>query len=258
MSQQGTRLDSVEWPLELFPGIWLTFSWQRGSRVIQARTTLLPQLVTIDGELIEHRYDPRVLTRDGSNGLLVGTEPAGEIVQAHRAMTTVQLLTAIRRLGLLDRFGCALLARTDLPAAVRAVTGDDGIETTGIEAALTELLGSERLTVTWGSRGSDSSTHHPPRRGEPTVELVCYRPHRAGVADAPPAGGRGRVPSGAAERAVREHNVAGFLRRIGHLGKKATPEQRALYREDHRRFRLSGPAELPDGFTYVPPHKRSR
>ncbi|QOV35566.1 hypothetical protein IM697_36820 [Streptomyces ferrugineus] len=258
VDRQGTRLNGIEWPLDLFPGIWLTFTWQRGSRVIHARTTLLLQPVTVDGELIEHRYDPRVLTRDGSNGLYAGTEPAGEILPAHQAMTTVQLLTTIRRLGLLDRYGCALLARTDLPAAVRAITGEDGIKATGIEAALAELLSSARLTIAWGSRGVDDTTHHPPQPGEPTVELVCYRPHCVDAPGATPAGETNDVAMASTGRAVREHNVAGFLRRIGHLKKEATPEQRALYREDHRRFRLSGPAELPDGFTYVRPHKRSR
>ncbi|OKI02183.1 hypothetical protein A6A06_14005 [Streptomyces sp. CB02923] len=258
VDRQGTRLDGVEWPLDLFPGIWLTFTWQRGSGVIHARTTMLPQPVTVDGELMEHRYDPRVLTRDGTQRLCTGAEPADEVVPSHRAVTTVQLLTAVRRLGLLDRFGCALLARTDLPAAVRAVTGEDGLETTGIESALSKLLGSELLSVAWGSRGADSSTHHPPRPGEPAVELVRYRPHRVDVEGASFSEGSGLVPPASADRAVREHDVAGFLRRIGHLKKEATSEQRALYREDHRRFRLSGPDELPDGFTYVRPHKRSR
>ncbi|MGW3207159.1 hypothetical protein [Streptomyces sp. NPDC001135] len=253
----GTRLEGLAWPLDLFPGIWLTFAWQRGSRVMHTRTTLLPQPVTVDGELIEHRYDPRVLTRDGSNGLHAETDPAGAVVAEHRSLTTVQVLTAIRRLGLLDRFGCALLARSEVPAAVGAVTGEDGVEAEGIERALTELLGTERLTVSWGSRDAEGGTHHPPRPGEPVVELVRYRPHRA---DAPGGGAPGAfpVPPTPVDRSVREHRVAGFLRRIGHLGREATGEQRALYREDHRRFRLSGPAELPDGFTYVRPHRRSR
>jgi hypothetical protein len=250
VGQHGTRLDGIAWPLDLFPGIWLTFIWQRGSRVVDVRTTLLPQPMIIDGELIEHRYDPRVLTRDGFNGLSAEPEPTGEPAR--------QLMTAIRRLGLLDQFGRALLNRTDVPSAVRAITGDVHIEASSIEAALTELLAAERLTVTRVSRSGDGRTYYPPRPGEPIVELVCYRPHRVDVKGGSPGGESGRSTSAVLGQSVQEHEVAGFLRRIGHLGHEATEEQRARYREDHRRFRLSGPDELPPGFTYVRPHKRGR
>ncbi|GAA3498888.1 hypothetical protein GCM10019016_059910 [Streptomyces prasinosporus] len=50
--------------------------------------------------------------------------------------------------------------------------------------------------------------------------------------------------------------MAGHLMRIGHLGKEASPEARAAYREDHRRAELAGPHELPRGFTYVREHER--
>lgn len=247
----GARLDGIAWPLDFFPGIWLTFSWQRGSNVIHARTTLLPQPVTVDGELIEHRYDAMVLTRDGS----VGSETRSGSPGSPSAQRL--LLTAVRRLGLLDRFGQAMLARTDVPAAVRAVMDGVPVEAGRMEAALRELLDAQRLTIGHGSRCAGGHTHHPPRPGEPVVQLVCYRPHsvevRAGRPDAE--GGRAGVRP---DQLPDLHAVAGFLRRIGHLGHEATDEQRALYREDHRRFRLSGPHELPSGFTYVRPHTRGR
>lgn len=62
------RLTGVEWPLEFFPGIVLTFTWQRGAVVLRARSTLLEAPVTIDSTEYEHRYDPAVLTRDTAPG----------------------------------------------------------------------------------------------------------------------------------------------------------------------------------------------
>ncbi|WP_328505978.1 hypothetical protein [Streptomyces sp. NBC_00391] len=248
----GTRLDGIAWPLDFFPGIWLSFSWQRGSNVIHARTTLLPQPVTVDGELIEHRYDPMVLTRDGSTGLEAGTDSAEELPPYQL------LLTAIRRLGLLDQFGQAMLARQDVPAAVNAVMGGAPVEAGGIETALTGLLAAQRLTTARGSRGEDGHTYHPPRSGEPIVQLVCYRPHRVDAKVSHHPNDVDRQAPARPDQPPELHAVAGFLRRIGHLGYEATDEQRTLYREDHRRFRLSGPPELPRGFTYVRPHKRGR
>ncbi|MEV6677961.1 hypothetical protein AB0N09_13995 [Streptomyces erythrochromogenes] len=247
-----TRLHGIAWPLDFFPGIWLSFSWQRGSNVIHARTTLLPQPVTVDGEFIEHRYDPMVLTRDGSTGLEAGTDPSEEL--SPRQL----VLTAIRRLGLLDQFGQAMLARPDVPAAVNAVMGSAPVEPGSIETALTGLLAAQRLTIARGSRGEDGHTYHPPRSGEPIVQLVCYRPHRADAKVSPHPDDVYRQASARPDQPPELHAVAGFLRRIGHLGHEATDEQRTLYREDHRRFRLSGSSELPSGFTYVRPHKRGR
>jgi hypothetical protein len=252
VGEQGVRLDGIAWPLDFFPGIWLSFTWQRGSRVIHARTTLLPHPVTIDGDLIEHRYDPRVLTRDGSVGLPATVEPEEDLPP------TQLLLSAVRRLGLLDQFGQAMLARTDVPAAVDAVMDGAHVEATCIEAALARLLTTEQLVIAWGSQGADSRSHYPPRLGEPIVQLVCYRPHRVDMKAASPTSHPDQGKSTPSDQPVHEHDVAGFLRRIGHLGHEATDEQRALYREDHCRFRLSGPAELPSGFTYVRPHKRGR
>lgn len=52
------------------------------------------------------------------------------------------------------------------------------------------------------------------------------------------------------------HRVAGHLMRIGHLGKGASAEAKAAYREDHKRAGLAGSHELPRGFTYVREHER--
>ncbi|WP_405007699.1 hypothetical protein OHV13_29745 [Kitasatospora purpeofusca] len=248
----GVRLDGLAWPPDLFPGIWLSFTWLRGSRVVYARTTLLPHPVTVDGDLIRHRYDPMVFTRDWADGQPVSAQSPNDFF-AERL-----LMTAVRRLGLLDQFGRAMLARTDVPAAVDAVMDGSELAADRVEAVMVGLLAAECLTVARGSRGSDGRTYHPPRTGQPLEELVCYTPRCVKTRGGASTDGRDQDTSAAADQQVHGHDVAGFIRRIGHLGHQATDEQRALYHADHRRFRLTGPAELPPGFTYVRPHKRGR
>ncbi|MET8540339.1 hypothetical protein ABZW03_06750 [Kitasatospora sp. NPDC004799] len=251
-SETGVRLTGVVWPWEFFPGIWLSFTWQRGSRVVHARTILLPHPVTVDGDHIAHRYDPKVLTRDAVGGLSRDTGKAEDRSATHL------LMTAVRRLGLLDRFGRAMLARVDVPPAVEEVMGGTTVTAHQMENSLADLLAGGQLSTTHGSRGADGRTYYPPRAGRPLEELVCYTPHRVELRGGRP--GVGPAPGGPipSDRPMQEHGVAGFLRRIGHLGHEATDEQRALYHADHRRFRLTGPAELPAGYTYVRPHRRSR
>lgn len=250
--ERGVRLDGLAWPPDLFPGIWLSCTWHRGSRVVYARTTLLLHSVTVDGDLIRHRYDPMVLTRDWVDGPPLSARPPDDLF-AERL-----LMTAVRRLGLLDQFGRAMLARADVPAAVDAVMDGSELAADRVEAVLVGLLAAERLTVARGSRGSDGRTHHPPRTGQPLEQLVCYTPRCVKIRGGASVDGRDQDTAAVADQQVHEHDVAGFLRRIGHLGHQATDEQRALYHADHLRFRLTGPAELPPGFTYVRAHKRGR
>ncbi|MFI1717465.1 hypothetical protein [Streptomyces litmocidini] len=249
--EEPARLEGIVWPEDFFPGIWITFSWSWGSDVVRGQTSFLEQPVVIDGQPVTHRYDPRVLTRDG------GWYPDHPGGPGHAGLSSeTVLLMAVRRLGLLDQYGQAMLARVDVPEAASIVLDGIGVDVRGIERAITEMVADRRLTVTRGSRSLCGRTHHPPRYGEPVEELVCYWPPAIPV--------RGStVPDGeAASRPtltiVSEHTVGGFLRRIGHLGHQATEEQRERYREDHRRFRLTGPGELPPGFTYVRPHRRGR
>ncbi|MGA5817623.1 hypothetical protein ACPC54_07155 [Kitasatospora sp. NPDC094028] len=249
---RGVRLTGLIWPWEFFPGIWLSFTWQRGSRAVHARTMLLPRPVTVDGDPIAHRYDPRVLTRDGVDGL------ARNVRKAPDRSAARLLMTAVRRLGLLDQFGRAMLARADVPAAVEAVMDGSVPAADRIDVALADSLDTGRLTTARGSRGADGRSYFPPRTGQPLEELVCYTPQRVEVRGGNPAVGRDPDGPSFPGQPTQEHDVAGFLRRIGHLGHEATDEQRALYHADHRRFRLTGPSELPAGFTYVRPHKRGR
>ncbi|MFJ7196697.1 MULTISPECIES: hypothetical protein [unclassified Streptomyces] len=246
VKEEQPCLEGIVWPESFFPGIWITLSWAQGSSVVHGRTTLLEQPVIIDGQLVEHRYDPRVLARDGGP---YPDDPGGAGLSCEAV-----LLMAVRRLGLLDQYGQAMLARVDVPEAASVVLDGIAVDVRGIQQALTEMIADRRLTVSRGSRSCSGRTYHPPRHGEPAEELVCYWPPVSPVRG-------GTVPEGEEasqplSAGVREHTVGGFLRRIGHLGHQATDEQRARYREDHRRFLLTGPGELPPGFTYVRPHRR--
>ncbi|MEU8435034.1 hypothetical protein AB0F18_19330 [Streptomyces sp. NPDC029216] len=243
-------LAGLEWPAGFFPGILLLLTWHRAGRVIQARTVRLPHPQTVDGEPVAHRYDRRVRTRDGGGGP-PGRGPAHSAADGAEAL----VMTAVRRLGLLDAYGRALLARDRLHTAVRLVMTDvpGHPAEPQVEAALQELLSAARLTLTRGSRGPDGRDHYPQRPRETTLELVCYTPL---VVEARP---RGSDPSDEpvdTGRSVHGHHVPGFLRFIGHLGHEASEEQRRLFRQDFLTFGLAGSPELPPGYTYVRPHHR--
>jgi hypothetical protein len=214
-------LEGVDWPLEFFPGIVLTCTWPRGAGLVRATSTLLEQPVTIDGEQIEHRYMPGILTREAAPGTpRRGQTGATTLTLAQR------VLRAVRRLGLLDIDGRAVLARSDL---ARAVYGQH--EHSGLGPVIEELVTSGRLHTVSGN-----------------PNLIGYEPNI--VAGTPRQAGRALLE----RRYVREQRVAGHVRQIAG---KASDDQRAAYREDRVRFGLVGPAELPStGYTYIRPFSR--
>lgn len=233
------RLGSVRWPTDLLPGLLLFFQWRPEERLLRARTRQLPVPETVDDVLVEHRYDRRVATRD-LLGLTAGG-PEGLV------------MVAVRRLGLLDTHGRAMLPRQGLPAAMRLVLPDKEALPASVAAPVDRLLAAGRLTTTDGSQGSYGRPHFPPRPGERVIPLLCYMPRVVPVR--PRLTGETEGP-GISGRAITEHHVPGFLRQIGHLGHAASEEQRRLFREDVLAFGLAGSPELPAGFTYVRPHQR--
>ncbi len=246
MDEEG-RLVGLQWPSTCFPGILLDLAWQRGSRTVQARTTALLRPRTVDGESIEHRYDQRVRTRDGA-----WQRPPDD---TSFGRTRWLVMTAVRRFGLLDAVGRAMLARELLASALPLVMTDAPEDPTAelVGAAVVELLAAGALTRLQGSLGDDGRPHHPTRLGERIVELLCYTPQV--VEDRPR--GHGETEGGTSPvRAKAMHHVPGFLRYIGHLGYEASPEQRRLFRQDFLKFGLVGSPELPPGYTYVRPHQR--
>ncbi|MFF2524217.1 hypothetical protein [Streptomyces liangshanensis] len=246
MDDEG-RLLGLRWPSTCFPGILLNLTWRHGSRTVHAQTTVLSQPQTVDGRSVEHRYDRRVRTRDGSHHW----PPGGA---AHDDTAWV-VMTAVRRFGLLDVFGRAMLARELLPPALRLVMTDVPAHPPAerVDVAVGELLASGALTRLHGSWGNDGRPQYPSQPGRRAVELLCYTPL---VLEDRPRGGGDAEEVRSPGRTTTVHHVPGFLRYIGHLGYEASAEQRRLFRQDYLKFDLVGSPELPPGYTYVRPHQR--
>jgi hypothetical protein len=248
------RISGIDWPLEFFPGIVLTCTWPRGASVVRATSTLLETPVTVDGELIEHRYDPSILTRDaapgegrrGSAGAESSTRSSGTLTLQER------VLRAVRRLGLLEREGRAVLTRSRLAGAVygELSDGDLGAERM-LEEAIVQLLHSGRLRSDVGGVDEQGLLCFPAAAQQRNVEVLVYEP----LVKAAPSGQRLTRADQGVDRFVRATDVAGHLRRIGHLGQVASDEKKAAYARERQRLG-HGSAELPPGFTYVPAFTR--
>lgn len=244
------QLMRIEWPLEFFAGIILTCTWGRGASVVRATTTLLDRPVIVDGMDIEHRYDPRILTRDAAPGQPCRAGQPGS-PDAESLSLPQRVLRAVRRLGLLDPDGRAVLASEQLPAAVFGTSEPATIAQ--LDIAVKELLAAGELRSDVGGLGPNGQLCFPALPNAPTVLLVVYEPRP--IEGSP----RAAVPhrsSTVKAQFVRSHAVAGHLRRIGDIGRTASEEARQAYREDRERFGLFGPAELPEGYTYIRPHSR--
>lgn len=234
------RLTRVEWPWEFNVGMILTCTWRRHSRTVRAMTTLLDEPVLVDGEMIEHRFDPRVLTREAceapSRDRGVGTESEPSQSQL--------VLRAVRRLGLLDADGRAVLARSHLH---RAVYGVDGEVSPLLDDAISELVRVGKLHQDVASIDGVRQLTHPAMSGLPTVPVLVYEPLLVPVAGSltPRVPGRTRLEP----RYVRRSPVSGHLRRIGHLGYTPSAAARVAYAE-HLRSLGMPVRELPPGCTF--------
>lgn len=240
-------LHGVDWPLDFFVGIVLTCTWPKNGGVVRMRSTLLDSPVLVDGDLLEHRYDLGVLTRDTAPGEPQtgrrGSKPAGALSLSQR------VLRAVRRLGLLDPSGRAVLARAHVN---RAVYGANCAAEVVLDDVIDELVAAGDLRETTAGVAGDRLIF-PADEGQPTVPALMYEPAIVQRSDLP-----SRRPGEHLldPRFVRQHDVAGHVRRIGHLGQAPSEKAKAAFRADREKFGLAGPAELPDGFTYVPAFQR--
>lgn len=271
------RLAEVDWPLEFFPGIVLTFTWQRGAVLLRARSTLLETPVLVDGELYEHRYDPAVLTRDTAPGCARrGRTNRGPLSLRERIMR------AIRRLGLLDADGVAVLPQNQLADLVYgSQAGAAG--TAALNPVITELLADATLsaepailagsTLHWPVTSASTGPGDPDAAAEGIVTVLVWRPRpvtrpcrtaRGAPADETDASPTSASQAGADERGavsddlaryVHTYEVAPFLRRLPD-GQNASPAQQAEYRKLLARFGRVG--DLPAGHTLVRGHTRER
>jgi hypothetical protein len=264
-AQQETRtelygpspeLADVDWPLEYFPGIVLTCTWPLGGSVVRCTSTLLDAPVTVDGFEIEHRYDKSILTRDNAPGAPTrhssGTG-AGRSTGASGTLTLAErVLRAVRRLGLLDPDGRAILAGDRLPATVYGDGAHGSAAQDALNEAVSTLLAAGDLVESTGSVIA-GRLHHPARDAGSPCRVLIYEPQVKVGAPRPPRR-PGTTPLD--PRFVRLTDVTGHLRYIGHLGWEAGDAARAAYRQDRTRYGLAGPAELPTGYTYVSPFQR--
>lgn len=238
-----TRLTGIEWPLEFFPGIVLTFSWQRGSAVLRAHSTLLETSVTIDDIEYEHRYSPGILTRDTAPGC-----PHRDGSRGQEPLTLRErILRAVRQAGHLDPNGVAVL-RSDVVANIVYGPGAGP----GVAAALQPVIDALISIGTLASEKASLGAHGLQWPAEATDELVpvlVWRPK--------PVVGRPRhsdISQGLSEYVV-EYSVAPFLRKLP-PGSQASEEKRTQYRLLIARYGQT--ADLPPGYTLVSGHTRHR
>ncbi|MEU5163759.1 hypothetical protein AB0G74_29670 [Streptomyces sp. NPDC020875] len=271
-------LAGVRWPDGSRPGLLIDAEWIRGSTRLTMRTTLLDTPVTVDGGILRHRYDPRVLTRYGPYDPRPGPRPRPGRAEPGPPEL---VLRAVRRCGLLTEDGHALLDRAALPRAVHLLEldtapgpGPGGRRTGGdrrggpitaaeLDHAAGELIGNGLLYAAVGSRGADGDPHYPARPSEPPIPLVGYDP------DPRPVTGPGAEPAGSAEGdetaattgagtgAATPHLVNAFVRRLPR-GSAPSTRQREAYRAYCREVGKADGTELPPGRTFVGPHYRGR
>jgi hypothetical protein len=252
------QLGGIDWPLEFFPGIILTCTWPRGGSVVRVTSTLLEAPVTVDGMEIEHRYDAAILTRDTAPGEgRRDTAGSGSSTGAAGTLTLAQrVLRAVRRLGLLDPNGCAVLARSTLPKAVYGSTNSSAARPSAdvsLDEVVDRLVRTGDLSVDVASVDDARRLRFPAESDLRTVEVLVYVPSVV-VGDLCPQ--RAPTQQTLDPRFLLTTDVAGHLRRIAHLGWEASPAARKAYQEDRQRFGLIGPSELPRGYTYVSPFTR--
>lgn len=235
------RLTGIDWPWAFNVSMVLTCSWRRHSRLLRLTTTLLDEPLLVDGERIEHRYDPRVHTREGADAAerrCAGGSPAGEPSEAGR------VLLAVRRLGLLDADGQAVLARSHL---ARAVYGSSARESVQLGEAVAQLIATEKLFDDIGGMDIAGRLTYPAAPGQPTVPVLVYRP-----TPTPTYGRPASSPPGTPKldlQYVRRGPVSAHLRRIGHLGQEPSDSAKAAYAAHLRSLGMPIRA-LPPGFTF--------
>ncbi|MFJ6685244.1 hypothetical protein [Streptomyces werraensis] len=244
--QKGIKLRTEgDWPLLagltwqpfVLPGTRVSARWDTW-RELRLAYTPLDRPVVFGGTVVRYAYDPKIMTR----------ELAAFDARVDRVEELV--LIALRELGYLDKEGRALLPRQALLRNTSERAQSERPPVKKIEGAIDRLLSRGLLTWEEGGVNRAGMLHYPARRGDTPVALLCYTPplreaEREELRD-----------DGGASYSMSAHRVAGHLMRIGHLGKEASPEARAAYREDHKRAGLAGPHELPRGFTYVREHER--
>lgn len=241
LAGRRARLAGVDWPLAFFPGILLTFSWQRGAKVLRAHSTLLEAPVSIEDLEYEHCYDPAVLIRDTAPGCARrGGAGQGPLSLRER------VLRAIRQVGQLAPDGAAILRR-DLLAYIVYRTNTSTADA-ALDPVIDELIADGTLRVehtTIGEHGLD----WPPNQQGDQLPVLVWRPRTVHGSPKP-------QPEAQPDLAhYLEYWVTPHIRRL-QPGQQASPEKRAQYRRLMARYGRK--SELPPGYTLVDRHIRHR
>jgi hypothetical protein len=244
------RLSGVAWPLEFFAGIVVTLTWPVGGVVLRATSTLLDSAVEIDGDLYEHRFDPRILTRDTAPGCARPGQ-RGQDALSLRA----RVLRAVRRVGLLDENGVAVLRRDLLAGEVYGADAGSAA-VAALAPVVTDLLTSGVLRIEWVPF-IDRTMYWPPPNPIPVstrlVEALLWRPVPPKPTPVTPG-----TPLPPAVRPMSQYvsyDVAAFVRRLP-PGQQASEHAQQEYMAATARF--GKPRRLPPGHTFVTGHTRSR
>lgn len=236
----------IDWPIDFFPGLYLNVQWPKGGIVFYLSTVALETPVEVDGQLIAHRYDPQILTRENAPG-------SGRHSDSAKGLDSRGLvLRAVRRCGLLTYDGHALMDRAALPRTVYGATPSPD-QVRDLDRAVDELISEQRLYSVAGSRDRHGEPSFPARDGDESILLVGHDPAPRPAVGFGTASDRGSTGSYHAT----SYRVRGFLRRLP-AGSLPSSEQQDAYRAHCRWIGKADGWELPRGFTFVTEHDRTR
>ncbi len=241
--QVGPRweLHGVVWPTALLPGTEMTLEWGSADGALTARTHLLHKPQRVDGDTYRHRYDLQVVVRENAPG----SESTSKVPDLS---DSGWVLRTLRKLGHLSPDGSAVLAEDALVRnCVELGLPPDRSER--IRRAVHDLIRDRRITRVPGSLDHDGMPSYPPRRGQEPVDLLRYRPTVTSVTPE-------HDHRTSDRRSRRDHWVDGFVRRLP-AGARASADMIQAHRDAVRAAAIVD-RPLPDGFTYVRRHRRTR
>jgi hypothetical protein len=225
--RSARRVLDVEWPWDVYPGIYVFGNIERGGRVVKLRTELLAHPETIDGHELRYRYAEAIYRRE--------REPvSSETLQA--ATSLDDLIHAVfRGRGRRTATGGRALSMVEV---VNAILGPGHT----LEASRPIRLALQALDL------------------EYCDGLYVWYPRvtrRTRVLDRTLLAAYGEASHARIRRIVRRHWVPMFLRRLTG-GRQPSPEKRADYARALRESGLYGVfrPELPEGYTWVTGHVR--
>ncbi|MEV4770566.1 hypothetical protein [Micromonospora humida] len=234
------ELHGVLWPKKLLPGTLITFRWRVDQQLITATSELRSQPHRVDDVTYQHRYDIRAVTRDGAPGAGLGGEGLN-LSDGGWVMRT------LRTLGHLSADGSAILAEEALVRNCLEL-GMPRSRVDRVHPAVERMLTKRQLGRVAGSIDANGQPSHPPRPGETGAKLLRYVPRVERLVPPP--------PESAKHFGGGEQVVGGFVRRLP-AGRQASDEQIELHQEAVRAKQVVN-RPLPDGYTFVRPHRRNR